>query len=380
MEVVDTTTWIALALVAALNAALGCKWLLRESEEPISMGRVVWTASACAALLALQCLAVALNGSGLFLWVQLGYLMSIVAVPVCGAVLLAQRRRRAVTPTASLCAAAAVFVVLPVGLYATFVEPGRLQLERASIPVDAARALDRPLRIGVLADIQARRVTQHERDAVARIMAEAPDLILLPGDLIQVRDAQTFHAVVGEFRALLAELHAPLGVYFVLGDCDRASGIELAIEGTQVRLLENEVVRVRHGERDVEIAGVELDFTSPVASARLHEFETAPGDALRILCAHRPDVVYALGSPSRVDLVVAGHTHGGQVVVPGFGPLVTLSNVPRAAAAGGYHELDGRRLYVSRGVGVERGHAPPIRLFCPPEVSLLTLEPAAGPE
>jgi predicted MPP superfamily phosphohydrolase len=50
-----------------------------------------------------------------------------------------------------------------------------------------------------------------------------------------------------------------------------------------------------------------------------------------------------------------------------------LTHVPRAVAAGGLHVLDGNRIYVSRGVGCERGPAPRIRLFCPPEVSLLTL-------
>jgi len=75
-----------------------------------------------------------------------------------------------------------------------------------------------------------------------------------------------------------------------------------------------------------------------------------------------------------VDLLIAGHTHGGQVVVPGFGPPLTLTSVPREVAAGGLRELDGRRLYVSRGVGMERGWAPPLRLFCAPEVTLLVFE------
>lgn len=85
----------------------------------------------------------------------------------------------------------------------------------------------------------------------------------------------------------------------------------------------------------------------------------------------RPDAIYDLKPSSRIDLVVAGHTHGGQVVVPGFGPLITLSHVPRHIAAGGLHEMDGNRIYVSRGAGSEQGQAPRLRLFCPPEVSIL---------
>ena len=71
--------------------------------------------------------------------------------------------------------------------------------------------------------------------------------------------------------------------------------------------------------------------------------------------------------------VVAGHTHGGQVQIPFFGPLFTLTEIPREAAAGGLHEVNGTQLYVSRGVGAERGEAPLIRFNCPPEISLLTL-------
>ena len=78
---------------------------------------------------------------------------------------------------------------------------------------------------------------------------------------------------------------------------------------------------------------------------------------------------------SRIDLVVSGHTHGGQIVVPFFGPIMTLSHVPRSVAAGGLHQIDGNYIYVSRGVGCERMQAPRIRFLCPPEISLLTLKP-----
>ena len=76
---------------------------------------------------------------------------------------------------------------------------------------------------------------------------------------------------------------------------------------------------------------------------------------------------------TRIDLTLAGHTHGGQVQLPGVGPLMIASRVPRSVGAGGLHSLAGRRIYVSRGVGVERGQAPRLRLGAVPEVSLITL-------
>jgi predicted MPP superfamily phosphohydrolase len=72
-------------------------------------------------------------------------------------------------------------------------------------------------------------------------------------------------------------------------------------------------------------------------------------------------------------LTLSGHTHGGQLQLPLVGPLTTASNVPRDVAAGGLHSLDGRRLYVSRGIGVERDQAPRLRFGAPPEISIVTL-------
>ena len=71
---------------------------------------------------------------------------------------------------------------------------------------------------------------------------------------------------------------------------------------------------------------------------------------------------------------MAGHTHGGQVQLPGVGPLMTMSHVPRAVAAGGLHQVDGNPIYVSTGVGREQQGAPQIRFLAPPSIALLTLE------
>ena len=96
---------------------------------------------------------------------------------------------------------------------------------------------------------------------------------------------------------------------------------------------------------------------------------------MHLVLVHRPGAgLEALAPDSPLDLVIAGHTHGGQVVVPGFGPPLTLSTAPRHLAAGGLNRVDGNAVYVSRGVGMERKWAPRVRLFCPPEVTLLTLE------
>jgi predicted MPP superfamily phosphohydrolase len=124
----------------------------------------------------------------------------------------------------------------------------------------------------------------------------------------------------------------------------------------------------------VTLAGIGIRYDSVLSLAALHDIESRPGaDDVRIVMSHRPDVAYELVRNSRVDLVVAGHTHGGQIAIPFFGPPFVSSNVPRRVGWGGLHELAGRRLYVSRGIGWEHGHAPRLRFCSPPEVSILTL-------
>ena len=91
-----------------------------------------------------------------------------------------------------------------------------------------------------------------------------------------------------------------------------------------------------------------------------------------IVLGHRPD--YALGRID-ADLLLAGHTHGGQVRLPFVGPLLTLSRLPRSWAVGRSELPGGQTLYVSRGVGMERGGAPRIRFLCPPELVVIDILP-----
>ena len=138
--------------------------------------------------------------------------------------------------------------------------------------------------------------------------------------------------------------------------------------------VDDEQATTRVGDRAISIAGLRLRYWQASARTLTERFEARPGIGdIRLLLAHRPDAAKWLAPDTRVDLVVSGHTHGGQLQLPLVGPLTTASNVPRDVAAGGLHSLGGRRIYVSRGIGVERGQAPRLRFGAPPEVSILTL-------
>lgn len=302
------------------------------------------------------------------------YLDLVAVIPATAAALLAVPAWRRRLTTAARAVAIAGLLPAAVGVDATFIEPFRLRVETAEVVVPPSRVGSSPLRVAVLTDLQTRQVTEYERSAIDRLMALRPDLILIPGDLLQV-PAEDFEDRAAAVRDLLGRLSAPGGVFLVQGDVDGPpTRLLRLIEGTAIRPLLDETATVTIGDRRVTIGGVLLNYRTESASDVIRGLAEAPDDgSIRLLLAHRPDVVLGLPSASRIDLTVAGHTHGGQVVIPGFGPPITLSRVPRAVAAGGLHPVDGNLIYVSRGVGCERDQAPRIRLFCPPEISLLTI-------
>jgi predicted MPP superfamily phosphohydrolase len=371
--------YAAAAASGALDA-IAASAVLLWGRGPIGAGRMLAAAALSAAFFVAKSVVLLgiLPASSPFALILFGYVYLAVSLPIMGIALLASARRREVS---GLVRAVAVLALLgaPAGIWGSLIEPFRLQVEDVEVPLASERAGEAPLRVGVLADIQARAVSDFERGAVERLMALEPDLILIPGDLAQVWPRSSEESVE-EFRDLLASLEAPLGVWMVLGNTDSVEVVERALEGTQVRLLQDERVELTWEDRRIQLCGIGMDFMSARARAAVAELEARAGeDDVRILLAHYPDAYTLLGQRSRVDLVIAGHTHGGQVQVPFFGPPITLSGVPRRVAAGGLHELEGRRVYVSRGLGVERGWAPRLRFLCPPEITLLRFVEASKP-
>ncbi|MBD1937970.1 hypothetical protein [Microcoleus sp. FACHB-68] len=110
-----------------------------------------------------------------------------------------------------------------------------------------------------------------------------------------------------------------------------------------------------------------------MAASRNSRLKVAPCDRFHIVLGHAPDC--ALGDVD-ADLLVAGHTHGGQVRLPFVGPVFTRSKIPRSWAAGMTKLTGNRTLIVSRGIGMQRGVAPRVRFLCRPELVIIELLPA----
>ncbi len=368
MSVLVTASLIA---SSGVDAAVVGLCLFRPSQGAVDMRRVQLAfVLGCLSFGPKAVFLTSLVGSFFFL-LNLAYVDLVVLIPAAGLAVLIASRRRPFTPAVRALGAASL-VLAPLGAFATFVEPARLVTEELAIPLRPEREGGDPLRVAVLADIQSCEVTERLHEAVRRTMLFEPHVILLPGDLMQCSSRAERLENTPAFRELLRPLSAPMGVWFVLGNTDQPDTVRDILAGTNVELLQDETRRLGHGDRRLLLAGADFASRSAVFVRGLERH--ADDGEIVVLLAHYPDVMHDLERDSRVDLVVAGHTHGGQVNVPFFGPPITLSSVPRRVAAGGYHQVEGVRIYVSRGIGCERASAPRIRLNCPPELTLLTLE------
>ncbi len=279
---------------------------------------------------------------------------------LAGGAAILRRESRSWTIALGACAAGVVAIACD----AFLVEPKALELTRYEI---ATPKLSKPVRIGVLADLQTDDVGDYEREALERLLAEKPDLILLPGDYVHELDDRERELEWERLNALFHEVgfSAPLGIYAVPGNVDEP-GWARAFDGLDVELFPVS----RSVDRD-ELRVTGLSFSDGAYT----ELGVKGTDRFHIVVSHMPD--FALGE-IHADLLVAGHTHGGQVAFPLLGPPITLSAVPRGWASG-LTRLDGdRTLVVSRGVGMERGDAPRLRFLCRPELVVIDLVPAVG--
>jgi predicted MPP superfamily phosphohydrolase len=196
----------------------------------------------------------------------------------------------------------------------------------------------------------------------------APDLVLLGGDLVDQHAPDDVSPLVAQLR----RLRAPLGVYSVLGNHEgarfgRGPALEAFVadlDKAGITTLVNRGVAVRD---DLYLAGIDAAGGGFGRIGRA--LAQRPPATACLVAAHKPDVLPLM--PADVELTLCGHTHGGQVRLPGIGPVLFDSQLSRDYSSGWYRSPS--LGYVSRGLGV--GHVP-LRIACPAELTLATLTPA----
>lgn len=266
--------------------------------------------------------------------------------------------------SASLFALVAVLLAV-VSVDALWLEPRSLEVRHERL---VTAKISRPVRVVILSDIQTDAVGGYERSVLLRAAKEKPDLVLLPGDYLQIIDPVKRNEQKVKWRQIFADkpLKPRLGAYAVQGDMEWYGIWEDLFDGSGVQVFS------KTGSKDlgeIYLSGLSLADSSKSARGLSRPVE----GKFHIVFGHKPE--YFLKDPPG-DLLVAGHTHGGQVQIPGFGPLITYSKVPRDWAGGCFlKRANGQYLLISKGIGMERAEAPRLRFFCKPEIVVVDLIP-----
>lgn len=239
----------------------------------------------------------------------------------------------------------------------------------------------RGLRIAVLSDLHACIFWMDGpriREIVAQTNALQPDVILLLGDYVSaIWPKMRSNIPIEAWSVALSRLSAPLGRFAVLGNHDCRFGSEAvteALEDAGIPVLHNTAIQLRTqaGAR-FWIGGLGDQKAFRIARGKYKGADDFEGTVSQvrgdtdpfILMAHEPNIFRR--TSGRVDLLLSGHTHGGQVRLPGVGSLYTPSSMPKSHLYG--HVVDGKRqMIVSGGLGCSRL---PLRLLMPPEIVMV---------
>jgi predicted MPP superfamily phosphohydrolase len=367
-------------LVCAIAAGLSGGFAARYRRwgtalADVTIGVLVAGLFSVVALVVLS-LAADLNYFGV---VHFVYLLAVVGFPLASAwiviphLLDAEHR----TPFIGWVLIVSSVALVAVGLWATHVEPFRLRVDEQILGVTGSTE---PIVVGVISDLQTTTIGSHERAALDAVLEGNPDLVVLPGDLFQL-DLEDIGPALPEFVGWLRTLTSAVDhVVLVNGNTDIAQIVEDIAEETGATYLDDEMVELTVRGQVINVLGLSVSGDRDrrdIDGDLLEQLRiTTRRQDLVIAVSHYPDPVLSLTPGTTIDLILSGHTHGGQVALPRFGPLVTASDVPRVVAAGGLHVVDGHPIYVSTGVGLERGQAPQLRFGVPPSVALITIVPA----
>ncbi len=265
--------------------------------------------------------------------------------------------------------------------YGSFIEPQLITTTRIDLPFP----LHESVTIAIISDLHVGpyKGAGYIRRVVRRINRELPDIVIIAGDLV-LSDEVTPDVL----KALkpLKDLHPALGTFVIMGNHDhgiyrlftpeqrrppdRSDLITETLRNFGMIVLENAQSELRIGDETLRIAGIE-DALSGEADI-VQTLKDSQKDSPIILVSHNPDII--LDSMSRLaTLIVAGHTHGGQIRLPWYGPVSRLpTHIGRKYDQGMFRLESGTILAITRGIG-ESG--PRARLFAPPEIMMITTTP-----
>lgn len=208
----------------------------------------------------------------------------------------------------------------------------------------------------------------HETDFVEKCISRAnelrADVAFFTGDFISNHSKR-----IDDLAQIIGRIHAPRGAFACLGNHDYADGANVIVQSFKrqgIEILQNQHTRVPCGGGELVVAGLQSAWSSfPNWQQASHGFNSSDR---AIVLMHEPDFAKNLHADKKVALQLSGHTHGGQVCLPGLGPMRRPPWGKNYTA--GLFDVNGMALYVTRGIGTM--HLP-VRLFCPPEITCLNI-------
>ncbi len=262
------------------------------------------------------------------------------------------------------------------GIWAYFIEPNRLIVRYETIAIDAWPRELSGIRIAVIADIHTdtRFINEAKLQQIVDLTnAQHPDLIVLLGDYNTGGLNNPYHVEPEITAGYLKNLKAPLGVVGILGNHDwwyNGEKVRHAFENAGIPILEDDVKKLSWRGKSFWLAGLADLWTRPQHVAQT--IAKTPTGATVIALTHNPDIFPAL--PGSVPLLLAAHTHGGQVNIPLLGTPVVPSRFGSKYTAGHIFE-NNHHMFVTTGIGTSIMR---VRFRVPPEIVILTITSTAA--
>jgi uncharacterized protein len=252
--------------------------------------------------------------------------------------------------------------------YGFWIEPHRLSVTSQDL-VSTKLPSRFSIRILHLGDLHVERITNREKELNRQINLLKPDLILFSGDILNLSFVED-PVAIQQAREVISEWKAPMGVFVVSGSeaVDLEHIFPKLIAGLQVKWLQGETITLEKDGREINLTGLSCSHRPFQDAPILGELAKTLNDHFSVLLYHSPDLA-PNAAQMGVDLQLSGHTHGGQVRIPFFGPVFTASLYGRRFQSGRY-QLGKMVLYITRGIGLEGKAAPRVRFLCSPEIIL----------
>lgn len=206
---------------------------------------------------------------------------------------------------------------------------------------------------------------QRLKGIISLVNQQQPDLIVNTGDYFSYDTHTWQETLINE----LSKLHASDGIVSVLGNHDYWVGVDKVIKilkDSNIKDITNQVYTLSRGDTKLHIAGGDCAYVDRFSLEPL--LPNIPNDDCAILLVHEPDTADISAESGRFDLQLSGHSHGGQMIIPFYGPALRIRLARKYTV--GFHQIGDMKQYTNRGLGTA---LIPLRINCKPEISVFTL-------